>query len=220
MKRNRTILILFCLMVLVKAVPENAFARPAATGLRRPISVGIQSGCPFIFPAGAVLVAPNQPAVADRSTVGIINALCDVTLDFVGCGFTPSRIAINCDTNADGVNDLAIPLTNITIVNRLLLQATIPSLATTPGTAFPLSCCGGPATITMSRTVTGGDNNVFGDFTQTITCPIDLGFRAPVVISASPSGGNCAIGQNLVIVGSCFLQANGTPNVTSVFAVD
>src|SRR5262249_33090244 len=92
-----------------------------------------QTSCPLIFPAGPVAVAPNQPAVPDRSTVGIINALCEVTLDFVGCGFTPTSITIACDANGDGISDLSIPLKNITVVNRLLLQATIPVLTSTPG---------------------------------------------------------------------------------------
>lgn len=219
MKRNTTILILFCLMVLVKAVPETAFARSAATGLRRPISVGIQGGCPLIFPAGPVAVAPNQPAVGERSTVGIINGLCDVTLDFVGCGFTPTTIALGCDTNADGVPDLSIPLKNIKVINPILFQATIPALAATPGTAFPLVCCGGMTTITLSRTVSAGDDNIFGPFTQTIVCSIDLGVRAPVVISATPSDADCSQGQNLLVSGACFLL-DGKPNVTSVFAVE
>jgi len=41
-----------------------------------------------------------------------------------------------------------------------------------------------------------------------------------VVISATPSEGDCALGQNLLIPGSCFLLADGSPNVTSVFAVE
>lgn len=179
-----------------------------------------QTSCPFIFPAGPVAVAPNQPQVPDRSTVGIINALCDVTLDFIGCGFTPTSITLGCDTNGDGVPDLAIPLKNITVINQFLLQATIPTLTSIPGTAFPLACCGGEATITLTRTVGAGDDNVFGPFTQTLTCSIDLGLRAPVVISATPSEGDCALGQNLLIPGACFVLADGTPNVTSVFAIE
>jgi len=179
-----------------------------------------QSGCPIILSAPPVAVAPNQPPVPNQSTVGIINALCDVTLYFVGCGFTPTSITLGCDTNGDGVSDLSIPLKNITVINGLLFQATIPALATTPGTAFPLSCCGGMTKITLSRTVSGGDNNVFGPFTQTLVCSIDLGIRAPVVISATPSDGDCALGQNLLIPGSCFVLPDGKPNVTSVFAVE
>src|SRR5713226_2634502 len=179
-----------------------------------------QSSCPFIFPDGPAAVAPNQPAVPDRSTVGIINALCDVTLDFIGCEFAPTSVTLGCDTNGDGVSDLTIPLKNITVINRLFFQATIPALASTPGTAFPLACCGGVTRITLTRTVGAGDDNVFGPFTETLTCSIDLGIRAPVVISATPSEGDCALGQNLLIPGSCFLLADGKPNVTSVFAVE
>src|SRR5436190_298004 len=181
---------------------------------------GVQSSCPSIFPEGPVAVAPNQPEVKAQTTEGIINALCDVTLDFIGCSFTPTSITLGCDTNGDGVSDLSIPLKNITIINRFLLQATIPSLASTPGTAFPLACCGGVATITLKRSVSAGDNNIFGPFTQTLTCSIDLGIRAPVVISATPAEGDCAQGQNLLIAGSCFLLADGKPNVTSIFGVE
>lgn len=179
-----------------------------------------QSTCPQIFPAGAVAVAPNQPGVPEQSTVGIINALCDVTLDFIGCGFLPTSVILSCDSNGDGVSDLSIPLKNITVINGLFFQATIPALATSPGTAFPLACCGGVTTIRLSRTVGAGDDNAFGEFTQTITCPINLGIRAPVVISATPLEVDCALGQNVLIPGSCFLLAGGKPNVTSVFAVD
>jgi hypothetical protein len=182
--------------------------------------LGGQSGCPLIFSEGPVAVAPNQPEIKAQSTEGIINALCDVKLDFVGCSFTPTSITLGCDTNGDAVSDLSIPLKNITVVDRFLVQATIPSLASTPGTAFPLACCGGVTTITLKRSVSAGDNNVFGPFTQTLTCSIDLGVRAPVVISASPSEGDCTLGQNLLISGSCFLLADGKPNVTSVFGVE
>jgi hypothetical protein len=165
-------------------------------------------------------VAPNQPEVKAQSTEGIINALCDVTLDVIGCTFTPTSITLGCDTNGDGVSDLSIPLKNITVISRFLLQATIPSLASTPGTAFPLACCGGVTTITLKRSVSAGDDNIFGPFTQVITCSIDLGIRAPVVISATPAEGECSQGQNLLIAGSCFLLADGNPNVTSVFGVE
>jgi len=195
----------------IEPAPASASTSPLA---------GAQSGCPIIFPDGPVAVAPNQPAVQNQSTIGIINALCDVTLDFVGCGFTPTSVNLGCDTNGDGVPDISIPLKNIKAINGLLLQATIPALATTPGSAFPLVCCGGQTTITLTRTISAGDDNIFGPFTQTLTCSIDLGVRAPVVISATPSDGDCAIGQNLLIPGACFVLADGKPNVTSVFAVE
>ena len=41
-----------------------------------------------------------------------------------------------------------------------------------------------------------------------------------MVISITPSDGNCSIAQNTVISGSCFVQADGKPNVTEVFAVE
>lgn len=200
--------------------PARAAIEPAPVSASTSTLVGAQDPCPIIFPDGPVVVAPNQPAVQHQSTIGIINALCDVTLDFVGCGFTPTSILLGCDTNGDAVPDFSIPLKNIEAINGLLLQATIPALATTPGSAFPLVCCGGQTTITLSRTITAGDDNAFGPFTQTITCSIDLGIRAPVVISATPSDGDCAVGQNLLIPGACFLLAGGKPNVTSVFAVE
>ena len=194
----------------------------AAVGVSASTSrlAGLQSGCPVIFPDGPVAVAPDQPAVPNQSTIGIINALCDVTLDFVGCGFTPTSVALGCDVNGDGAPDISIPLKDIKEINSILFQATIPSLATTPGTAFPLVCCGGKTTITLSRTVSAGDDNIFGPFTQTLVCSIDLGIRAPVLISATPAEGDCVAGQNQLIPGACFVLADGTPNVTSVFGVE
>ena len=176
--------------------------------------------CPLIFPASPVVAAPNQPAIPARSTVGIINGLCAITLNFVNCGFMPTSVAINCDTNGDGAPELLIPLKNITIINSLLFQARLPALGTSPGTAFPLACCGGLATITLTCTLSAGDDNVFGPITQSLTCPIDLGLRAPLVISATPSEGDCVLGQNVLIPGACFLLADGKPNVTSVFGVE
>ena len=174
-----------------------------------------------ILPILPVAVAPNQPAVLAGSTKGIINAVCEVNLNIVGCSFRPQNGKVTCDTNGDGVPELMIPLTNVTSVNGLLVQATIPALSPDlPGTPFPLSCCGGLASLTLSRTVLASPDNIFGEFTQSITCPIELGERAPVVISASPSTGSCSIGQNLLVPGSCFIRADGTSNVTSVFAVD
>jgi hypothetical protein len=168
-----------------------------------------------------VAVAPNQPEIQPGSTVGMINALCDVKLQIVGCLFSPTAVSIACDGNGDGVPEVTIQLTNVTLVNQLLVEATLPALAPQlPGSAFPLACCGGLATITLTRTVGAADDNVFGPFVESQTCPIDLGIRAPVVLSAAPSDGNCALGQNLIIPGSCFLLADGKPNVTSVFAVE
>jgi hypothetical protein len=178
-------------------------------------------GCPIVLPQGTVRVSPNQPEVIAGATVGIINALCEVTLNFVGCGFMPTEITISCDTNGDGMSDAVIPLNNITQVNSNLVQATLAPLAPhLPGTPFPLTCCGGVAKLTLTRRVGAGDDNIFGDYTRSITCNIDLGQRAPVVISATPSDGDCAVAQNTLISGACFVQADGKPNVTQVFAIE
>jgi hypothetical protein len=194
-------------------------ALACAHALAGPSSQG--QNCPVVIPVAPVAVAPNQPAVAADSARGVINALCEFTLNLVRCGFLPSKVTITCDTNGDGVPELMIPASEVTIVNPLLVRATFPVQSPQlPGTAFPLSCCGGTASLTLSRTYYPDPNNVFGEFTQTVTCPIDLGARAPVVISVSPSDGNCSVPQNLIIPGSCFLLADGSPNVTSVFAVE
>jgi len=175
----------------------------------------------IVIPAGQVAVAPNQPAVLPNSTVGIINALCDVKLYILSCPFLPTSGSIVCDTNGDGIPELSIDLKDISNLNSILVEATLPALSPQlPGTAFPLACCGGVAQLTLLKHVGASDDNIFGEYTLIASCPIDLGIRPPVVISASPSAGDCALGQNLQIPGSCFLLADGKPNVTSVFAVE
>ncbi|HLG15037.1 MAG TPA: hypothetical protein VJH03_11125 [Blastocatellia bacterium] len=198
------------------------FAFIAIVSLSARIEARPQSpNCPQIFPDAPVVVAPNQPEVPPRSTRGMINALCGVKLDFVGCGFMPTAITLACDTNGDGTPELSIPLSGVTLVNRLLVQATLPALGVQlPGTAFPLACCGGTASIVLSRTIGPGDDNIFGPVTLTQTCQIDLGPRAPVVISASPSDADCSRAQNILIPGACFILPGGASNVTSVFAVN
>lgn len=191
--------------------------------------------CPYILPDTPVSVAPGQPAIGSidaatpdsmgvrtaTPTAGIINAICDVNLSFVGCGFLPTSIVINCDSSGDGVPDLNIPLININPISAHLVIGTLStSKSGLPGTAFPLACCGGIASVTLSVSVSGGDDNIYGPFTETKTCPIDVGRRAPVVVSASPSTGECGSPQNLIISGSCFILPDGTTNVTSVYAVD
>ena len=189
----------------------------------------------IVIPSNPMVVAPGQPAIGTQAaatpdslgvktaspTAGIINALCSVTLNIVGCGFDPDTVTLNCDTNGDGVPDNPIKLKNLTMAGHNLVLATlVPVSDQLPGTAFPLSCCGGIATLTLSRTFNAADDNIFGPFTQTTSCPIDLGLRAPVVLSASPTGADCAGPQDIVIPGACFVAANGSSNVTSVFAVD
>jgi hypothetical protein len=180
----------------------------------------------LVMPVTPVAVAPGQPEAGSEEaatpnaqgirvaspTAGIINALCSVTLNIVGCGFFPDEITLSCDSDSDGTPDLVIPLSDITLVNRLLVRATIPATTQLPGAAFPLGCCGGIATLTLTRHI--------GLLTQTLSTEIDLGLRAPVVLSVTPSAVDCGSLQNLLISGSCFLLADETPNVTSVFAVD
>jgi len=223
----------------------------------------INPQCLTVTPVGTVAVAPGQPAVGTAAagsqrnsagqqiatpTSGIINAVCNVQLNFLGCAFMPnetttvcqgfsaetgvplqrpgktvsSALAVICDTNADGVADLTIPLTAVNPINKNLVRGTLagPASSGLTGTAFPLTCCGGLANLTLTTTFTAGDNNVFGPFTRTTTCVIDLGVRAPVVISVTPSEGDCTTAQDLLISGACFILPNGTANVTSVFGVE
>src|SRR5437868_1422801 len=224
--------------------------------------------CAAVLPTLPVAVPPGDAAVGSAAaatpngagqklatpTAGIVNGLCNVQLNIVGCGFFPNLVTticqgfadqtgiplqrpgktvttaltLNCDTNGDGVPDLAIPLTGVTPVSPNLVRGTLQSLTPQlPGTVFPLTCCGGVATLTSVTTFTAGNNNIFnvlaqvGGFTRTTTCALDLGLRAPVVISASPSGPvDCANPQDIIITGACFILPNGAANVTSVFAVD
>ncbi|HKQ03637.1 MAG TPA: hypothetical protein VJ464_00790 [Blastocatellia bacterium] len=223
---KRLLLILLSLAMAAGLAPLVSWQAQAA-GSANPLvaravsaAVAVQGTATVIIPE-PFTVAPNQPVPEPRSTVGIINALCEVTLNFVGCTIIPGSINIVCDTNADGVPELMIPLKDVTIVNSLLVRATLPALGPAlPGTPFPLACCGGKANVVFSQTITAGDDNIFGTYTITQTVAIDLGLRAPVVISTSPSSLDCAVPQNLIVPGSCFLLSDGKPNVTAVFAVE
>jgi len=191
--------------------------------------------------------------VTTPTTTGVVNALCAVNLSLVGCGFLPNETTIicqgfqsetgiplqrpgktvttaatlTCDTNGDGVPEAVIVLTSVTPVNCNLIRATIPVLASLPGTAFPAACCGGVSTILVTTTFSIGDNNVFGAFTRTTTCTLNLGTRAPVVISVTPSSGPCGILEDVLITGACFTFTQAVPGtapiigtVTSVFALE
>jgi hypothetical protein len=204
-------------------------------------------GCAPPAPEICQTVVPS-PFVTTPTTTGLVNALCAVQLNIVGCGFFPNEVTtvcqgfqsetgvplqragktvttaatLACDTNGDGVADTVVALVNVTPVSCNLLRATVPtsaSFGTTPSSGFPAACCGGAGTITITTTFTAGDNNAFGPFTRTVTCALALGTRAPVVISVTPSNGNCAVTQDVLITGACFI-INGVPSVTSVFAVD
>lgn len=194
-------------------------------------------------PAGPVCQAiiPG-PFATTPTAAGLVNALCQVNLTMIGCGFFPNEMTIicqggtggperpgkavttamtlTCDTNGDGVPEATMPLVNVTPLNENAVTGTLPTLAGIglPGTAFPLACCGGQGTLTATTTFSAGDNNAFGPFTTTTQCMIDLGLRAPVVISVTPSSGDCGILQNLIITGACFVSTAGP--ITSVFAVE
>jgi hypothetical protein len=191
--------------------------------------------------------------VTNPGTTGLVNALCAVQLNLVGCGFFPNEVTticsgfssetgvplqrpgktvttaatLACDTNGDTIADATIVLGTVTPVSCNLVRATLNVISTRPGTAFPDACCGGPATILITTTFSAGDNNVFGPFTRTTTCSLNLGTRAPIVFSVTPSSGPCGILEDVLISGACFqftqFVAGGpniVANVTSVFAVE
>lgn len=168
--------------------------------------------------------------VTTPTTTGLVNAICQVQLNLVGCGFFPNEVTticqgfeaetgvplqrpgktvttaatLACDTNGDGIAESVVVLTNVTPVSCNLVTATIPVTTTLPGTGFPAACCGGPATVTVTTTFSEGDNNIFGPFTRTTVCALALGNRAPVVFSATPSTQQCNGLEDLLITGACF----------------
>jgi hypothetical protein len=204
-------------------------------------------GCAPPSPPLCQTVVPSAFATTPGST-GLVNALCAVQLNIVGCGFFPNEITticqgfqsetgvplqrpgktvttaatIACDTNGDGVNETVVALVNVSPVSCNLVRGTIPvsaSFGSTSTSGFPAACCGGAGTVTVTTTFSSGDNNAFGPFTRTVVCALALGTRAPIVFSVSPSSGNCGVPQDVLITGACFI-INGVPNVTSVFALD
>jgi len=192
------------------------------------------SACLIVLPTKPVTAAPGQPVIGTdaaatpvagvkkaQPTSGIINALCDVTLNVVGCRFPARDATITCDTSGTGVPNLVITASKVTPINANLVQAVFStSKSGLSGSAFPLACCGGFVTLELSLTVSAGDDNIFGPFTEKADCSIDLGPRAPVIVSASPTNVDCSTPQNLILPGFCFILPGGALNVTSVFAVD
>ena len=200
-------------------------------------------------PANAICTTVVPAAfVTTPGTTGLVNALCAVQLNLVGCGFFPNEVTticqgfesetgvplqrdgktvttaatLSCDTNGDGIPESTVALVNVTPVSCNLVRATIPvsaTFGTTSTSGFPAACCGGAGTVTVTTTFSSGDNNAFGPFTRTAVCSVALGTRAPVVISVSPGSGSCSVPQDLLISGACFI-INGVPSVTSVFAID
>jgi hypothetical protein len=207
--------------------------------------------CQVVVPGPFVTATP--PAGGVSQGTDLVDALCAVQLNIVGCGFFPNEttiicqgfvnetgvplqrpgktvstaVTLTCDTNGDGVPEAIIALGAVTPVSCNLVRATLNPISTLPGTAFPAACCGGIATVTVTTTFTAGDNNIFGPFTRTSVCSLALGTRAPIVFSVTPSDGNCAVPQDVLISGACFTFQELVPgvglvtrNVTSVFAVE
>jgi hypothetical protein len=117
-------------------------------------------------------------------------------------------------------------MTNVTPYNNNLIRGTLaPSAATDIGTPFPRTCCGGIATLSITTTFTKADNSPSeaNTLVKSVSCTVDLGVRAPVVISATPSTGSCAVLQDLLISGACFVVgSSSTPvqNATTAYAVE
>jgi hypothetical protein len=203
-------------------------------------------GCaPPANPSCSTVVAGTF--VTTPTTVGLVNAICQVPLNLVGCGFFPNEVTticqgfeaetgqplqrpgktvttaatLACDTNGDGIAESVVVLGSVTPVSCNLITAVINPLASMPGTGFPSACCGGAGTITVTTTFTAGDNNVFGAFTRTTVCTLALGLRAPVVFSATPSNGTCNGLQDLLISGACFCYTTpiGNPPVATTFGI-
>ena len=182
---------------------------------------------------GPFVVAPNQPA-------NLINALGPVDIFVVGTGFFPNEVTTVCQgdgsqragktvsttlvltvdsSDADNIPDTPITLTNVTPINANMVRGTLLPAAL-PGTAFPLAATGPNASLALTTSFTAGDNNIFGAFTRTATQATSVGGRAPVVLTATPTSGDCGSAQALAISGASFNRGDGTTNVTSVFAID
>src|SRR5882724_6138432 len=202
-------------------------------GLARPPAATVSAVIP-----GPFVVAPNQPQF-------LIDALGPVDIFVVGSGFLPNEsttvcqgfdtggvplqrpgktvatsLSLGIDNNGDSIIDVTIPLTNVVPMGPNLIKGTLATVTGLPGTAFPLTACGPNAVLSVNTTFTAGDNNAFGPFTSNGTSStFSIGSRAPVVLTAVPTGGECSVSQTLAITGACFNQGNGAPNVTSVTAV-
>src|SRR6185503_1614933 len=117
--------------------------------------------------------------VTTPSTTGLVNALCAVQLNIVGCGFFPNEVTticqgfesetgvplqrdgktvttaatLSCDTNGDGIAESTVALVNVTPVSCNLVRATLPvsaTFGTTSTSGFPAACCGGAGTVTVT----------------------------------------------------------------------
>jgi hypothetical protein len=110
-------------------------------------------------------VIARPTAFTPNAGTDVVDALCEVPLDILGCGFFPNEVTticttgvgtetgplnplragktvttaatLSCDTNGDGVAESVVALTNVTPVSKNLIQAVIPRVAigNTPATA-------------------------------------------------------------------------------------
>jgi hypothetical protein len=189
----------------------------------------------FAIQTGPFVVAPNQPVVP-------MNALGPFDVLVLGTGFFPNEVTTVCqgfgaterpgktatttmtlaiDNNGDAVPESTLTLDNVTPVNANLVRGTLSTASGLPGTVFPLAALGPFGTVNVTTTFTAGDNNALGAFTRTASVALDLGKRAPVILSVVPTSGDCGSAQSLAIGGASFKQGDGTTaNVTSVFAID
>jgi hypothetical protein len=194
--------------------------------------------CLAVLPVLPIEVTPTTAPVGPDSIQGIVNALCDQEILIQGCGFYPDEITqictadhgqrpgktvttavtLSCDSDGNGIAEHVSTLVNVDPISDMLIRATLPTAPGLPGSPFGLACCGGPGWVTVTTTFSLGDNNVFGPFTRTTVCPVNLGVRAPVVLSVTPSGGDCSIPQDVLISGSCFIIPQGP--ISRVFAVE
>lgn len=200
---------------------------------------GVSCAPPPIPPT--FLVAPELFATTPTTT-GLLNAIGPVTLNIVGFGFYPNETTIVCsgdpaqrpgktvttagtfsvDNNGDGIADATVTLTNVTVVNRNLVRATLATIPGAPGTAFPFTASGGLAKTSLTTTFTAGDNNVFGPFSRLAETSLAPGTRAPVVESINATTGDCSASQDLLLTGSSFqfVTSSGTQTVNRVFAAE
>lgn len=197
-------------------------------------------------PPGSPVISAILPGpfVTTPTTTGLINAIGAVQINLVGFGFLPNEVTTICqgqnpappavpterpgktvssaitfaiDTNADGIPEGTVALTNVTVLNRNLVRGTLMPSTAFPGTPFPLAACGGNATATLTTTFTAGDNNMYGPFTRSAAATTATGIRAPVVLGVTPVDGDCSLQQDVIIAGGCFQFQffGGTPPALS-----
>ena len=184
--------------------------------------------------------------VTTPTTTGVVNALCAVQLNLVGCGFFPNEVTIICQGfQAETGIPLQRPGKTVTTAATLACDTNGDGIAGSDGGVDERDAGelqpgesddpddgdvwaklehGVPgeraaeelATITVTTTFSAGDNNVFGPFTRTTTCSLALGTRAPVVISVTPSSGTVRSAARRADHGSVFHVHAGGAGGTAI----